>query len=148
MRLVAWHYGLLVAVIALMPISAPAQDAACGYISASSKPPISEGVYEAEIRKIDGEDMPKRTRNRYRLPAGRHVIAIQERIADNPKGYTKLRKLGNKSVPLVYKLMEIEIEPDTTYQIGAKLFPDRIDPDAPNDFWEPTVWRRTINVCK
>lgn len=147
MRLNAWHYGFLVLISAFMPFAAPAQDAACGYVSASSKPPISDNIFEAEIRRIDGEDLPKRAKNRYQLSAGRHVIAIQERIADNPKGYTKLRKLGNKSVPLVYKQLEIEIKPDTTYQIGAQLFPDRIDPEAPNDFWEPTVWRRTISEC-
>ena len=147
MRFDVRHYGILVTIGVLMAFSAQAQESACGYISASSKPPISDNVFEAEIRKIDGEDLPKRAKNRYRLSAGRHVIAIQERIADNPKGYTKLRKLGNKSVPLVYKLMEIEIKPDTTYQIGAQLFPDRIDPEAPNDFWEPTVWRQTITEC-
>jgi hypothetical protein len=120
---------------------------ACGYISATTKPPLSQDVYPAEIKKIDGEDTPKRAKTRYRLSAGRHSIAVQEHVADNPGGYTKLRKLGNKAAPLIYKVLEIEVKADTGYHIGAKLYADRISADAPNDFWEPVVWRRTIDNC-
>lgn len=148
MRMAIQRYAILLVAGLTLPFAIQAQESGCGYISTSAKPPLADEVYAAEIRKIDGVDMPKRAKNRYRLSVGKHSIAIQEKIADNPKGYTKLRKLGNKAVPLVYRILDIEVKADTTYQIGAKLYPDRIDADAPNDFWEPIVWRRTIDVCR
>ncbi len=124
-----------------------AETEACGYVSAPAKPPLSEDLYPADIRRIDGEDLPKRALNRYRLPVGRHAIAIQERVADTPRGYTKLRKLGNKAVPLVYKIIEVEVQANTNHQISARLYPDRISAKAPNDFWDPVVWRSVEENC-
>ena len=122
-------------------------DAGCGYVSASAKPPLSEDIYPADITRIDGEDTPKRALNRYRLPVGRHAIAVQEQIGSTPRGYTKLRKLGNKEVALVYKIIKVDIEANTSYQIGAQLHPDKLDPKQPNAYWTPVVWRTSTEEC-
>lgn len=119
----------------------------CGYVSSAAKPPLSEGVYPAEIRKIDGVDQPRREQNRIRLSAGTHRIAIEERIGTVPRGYTALRKLGNREVPLVYKIIVIEVQADTLYQIGARLHKDRLDAERPHAYWEPVVWREQPQEC-
>lgn len=119
----------------------------CGYISSAAKPPLSEGIFPADIRKIDGVEQPRREQNRIRLDAGTHRIAIEERIGTVPRGYTALRKLGNREVPLVYKIIEIEVEGDTLYQIGARLHKDRLDPERPHAYWEPVVWRVQAQDC-
>ena len=140
---------LLVCAVAL-PLHAqgvPA-DAGCGYVSTSAKPPLSEDTYPADITRIDGEDTPKRALNRYRLSVGRHAIAVQEQIGSTPRGYTKLRKLGNKEVALVYKVIKIDIAPNTSYQIGAQLHPDKLDPKQPNAYWSPVVWRTSTEECR
>lgn len=119
----------------------------CGYVSSAAKPPLSEGVYPAEIRKIDGIDQPRREQNRIRLTVGTHRIAIEERIGTVPRGYTALRKLGNREVPLVYKIIKIEVQADTLYQIGARLHKDRLDPERPHAYWEPVIWREQPQAC-
>jgi hypothetical protein len=150
------HSALAVAFIAAIlawPAFAFAADpptdstaAGCGYISTSAKPPLSEDLYPAEIKRIDGEDARKL--NRHRLPVGRHAISIQELIGSTPRGYTKLRKLGNREVALVYKVVKIDVEPNTSYQIAARLRSDRLDPDQPHAYWEPVVWRSTAEDCR
>lgn len=137
----------LLCLLTLLSAPALAESEACGYVSAPAKPPQSEDLYPADIRRIDGEDLPKRAQNRYRLPVGKHAIAIQERVADTPRGYTKLRKLGNKAVPLVYKIIEIEVQANTNHQISARLYADRISAKAPNDFWDPVIWRSVEESC-
>jgi hypothetical protein len=127
------------------PAAAPAA-AGCGYISTSAKPPLSEDLYPAEIKRVDGEEVRKL--NRHRLPVGSHAISIQELIGSTPRGYTKLRKLGNREVALVYKVVKIDVEPNTSYQIAARLRSDRLDPDQPHAYWEPVVWRSTAEDCR
>jgi hypothetical protein len=149
------HSALSVALTALIlawPAPAfasdPASDstaAGCGYISTSAKPPLSEDLYPAEIKRIDGEDVRKL--NRHRLPVGSHAISIQELIGTTPRGYTKLRKLGNREVALVYKVVRIDVEANTSYQIAARLRSDRLDPDQPHAYWEPVVWRSSGENC-
>lgn len=119
--------------------------AGCGYVSTSAKPPLSEDLYPAEIKRIDGADARKQ--NRHRLGVGSHAISIQELIGSTPRGYTKLRKLGNREVALVYKVIKVDIEANTSYQIGARLRTDRLDPAQPHAYWEPVVWRSTGEDC-
>jgi hypothetical protein len=149
--MISISHGLCAAVAALaLPALAAQQTATttaagCGYVSTSAKPPLSEDLYPAEIKRIDGEDARKQ--NRHRLAIGTHAISIQEQIGSTPRGYTKLRKLGNREVALVYKVIEIEIEADASYQIAARLRSDQIDSTRPHAYWEPVVWRTTSEKC-
>lgn len=118
----------------------------CGYVSSARKPPEDKGFYPAQIRQIDGKDV-SRGQSRHRLSVGPHKIAVEERIADSRRGYTKLRKLGNKEEKLILKVLDIDIKPDGSYHIGAQLFEDRIDPQKPQDYWEPVVWRTLVENC-
>ena len=136
-------HGLIFLVLGLPAVAA----AECGYISSAAKPPLDDGIYPAEIRKIDGVEQPRRAQNRIRLSAGKHRIAIQERIGTVPRGYTALRKLGNREVALVLKILDIDVQADTLYQIGARLHKDRLDPEQPHAYWEPVVWREQAQDC-
>lgn len=131
-------------------VAAEAQtDVGCGYISAKAKPPLSDDIYPAEIRRIDGVDVPSRPQNRYRLSAGRHAIAIQERIGSTPRGYGLLRKLGNREVALVYKIIQVDIAAGSSLQLGAHLLRAQLDPaQPPHAYWEPVVWRSGTEVCR
>ena len=130
--------------LAALPSLALAQSG-CGYVSSNTKPPISKEIYPATIRQVDGKEVDGK--KRLRLSVGVHRIAVQELIADERRGYTKLRKLGNKETKLVLKVLELDVKADGNYLIGAQLFEDRIDPARPNDYWEPVVWRKTLDSC-
>jgi hypothetical protein len=131
-----WSCALLA--LALVPTLAAAD---CGYVGSASKPPLSEDLYPAEIRRIDGVDLGARKASRHRLPAGKHRLSIQELIGTTPRGYTALRKLGNREVALVYKVIEVEVEHGQHYHIAARLHRDRLDREQPHAYWEPVVWR-------
>lgn len=144
----AWPCALIVAMTSPVVAESSADPVGCGYISTSAKPPLSEDLYPADIRRIDGEDTPKRALNRYRLTAGSHAISVQEQIGSTPRGYSKLRKLGNREVALIYKVIKVDIEAGKSYQIGARLRPDRLDPKQPHAYWEPVVWRTSDEDCR
>lgn len=135
---------LVSAIFLSLPLSA---QTTCGYVSATSKPPLSEGIYPADIVRIDGKDVPKRALNRYPLSVGKHQIALQEQVASTPRGYTLLRKLGNKATAVVLKIIEIDVKANTSYQLGAKLDKTKIDRKQPDAFWEPVVWREGAAEC-
>jgi len=44
----------------------------------------------------------------------------------------------------------VDIEPDRTYRIGARLHRDRLDRDGirGNTFWEPVVWSSFASRCR
>ena len=136
----------LIFILALLAVPLQTQ-AACGYISATAKPPQSAGIYPADIVRIDGKDTPKRALNRYPLPVGKHAIAIQEQVASTPRGYTLLRKLGNQATAVVLKIIEIDVKPNMSYQLGAKLDKAKIDRKQPDAFWEPVVWQELAVKC-
>lgn len=126
------------ALLALAPVPTLAA-ADCGYAGSASKPPLSEDLYPAEIRWIDGVDLGARKASRHRLPAGKHHLSIQERIGTTPHGYTALCKLGNREVALVYTV--IEVEHGRHHHIAARLHRIRLDREQPHAYWEPVVWR-------
>lgn len=130
----------------LMAAGAANAQSGCGYVSSIRKPPEDKGFYPAQIRQIDGKEV-SRGQSRYRLSVGVHRIAVEERIADSRRGYTKLRKLGNKDAKLVLKMLELDVKADGSYHVGAQLFEDRIDPQKPQDYWEPVVWRTLVENC-
>ncbi len=138
---------ILLVLLAIASASLHAQTA-CGYISASAKPPQSEGIYPADIVRIDGQDVPKRALKRYPLSVGKHRIALQEQVASTPRGYTLLRKLGNKATAVVLKIIEIDVKANTNHQLGAKLDKAKIDRKQPDAFWEPVVWKETAAACR
>lgn len=137
--------ALALAFPALGASQPPLPTAGCGYVSTAAKPPLSADLYPAEIRRIDGVDVRKL--NRHKLDAGEHAISLQELIGSTPRGYTRLRKLGNREVALVYKVIKIDVEPNVSYQVGARLHVDRIDADRPHAYWEPVVWRSSHEDC-
>ena len=125
-----------------------AQDGGCGYVSVAAKPPQSESLYPADIRRIDGVEQKLRDGQRIALPVGRHKIALQEQVASTPRGYTLLRKLGNQETNVVLKIIEIDVAADRHYVLAAKVDPDKIDRARPNDFWQPVVFRESEASCR
>src|SRR3546814_5860427 len=52
----------------------------CGYVSDSSLPPRSNGLFNAQITQVDGRSTPLGGINRVRVASGQHVLTIGERI--------------------------------------------------------------------
>ncbi|GMU42625.1 MAG: hypothetical protein IT479_02795 [Xanthomonadales bacterium] len=133
----------LASILAADPLSA---QSGCGYVSSARKPPEEKGYYPAQIRQVDGKDV-SRSQSRYRLAVGPHRIAVEERIGDSRRGSAKLRMLANRDAKLALKVLDLEVKADGSYHIGARLLEDRSDPQKPQDYWEPAVWRTLVESC-
>src|SRR3546814_6100510 len=51
----------------------------CGYVSDSSLPPRSKGLFNAQITKVDGRSTPLGGINRVRVASGPHVLTIGQK---------------------------------------------------------------------
>src|SRR3546814_18766895 len=71
--------------------AAAGMTAGCGYVSDSSLPPRSEGLFKAEITQVDGRSTPLHGLNRVYVASGRHVLTISELRSDE-------RRVGTECV--------------------------------------------------
>lgn len=126
----------------------------CGYVTTLGTTPRSkESVFSALITMIDGESTPLTPVNRHELAAGRHVLIVDERI--DPQRFNNTQRLQRQLMrrelrARAYKAIVVDIEPDRTYRIGARLHRDRLDRDGirGNTFWEPVVWSSFASRCR
>src|SRR3546814_5530065 len=69
--------------------AAAGMTAGCGYVSDSSLPPRSEGLFKAEITQVDGRSTPLHGINRVHVASGRHVLTIGELIPSHRLSMTQ-----------------------------------------------------------
>ena len=50
----------------------------------------------------------------------------------------------------VYKVLVVDVKPDHSYRIGARLLRDRLDAASIRDnaYWEPVVWSSVAERCR
>lgn len=135
-------------------LSTPAGSAlGCGYVSTVGVPPrMSRNIYQAEITQINGKSTPLEPLNRYRIPAGRHVVVVRELVdrhrisrADSQRIHRMQRREGARA----YKVLVVDVEPGMRYSVGAELLQDQMDPDSirANAWWQPVVWESRPEAC-
>src|SRR3546814_477411 len=69
--------------------AAAGMTAGCGYVSDSSLPPRSEGLFKAEITQVDGRSTPLNGINRVHVASGRHVLTVGELIPSHRLSMTQ-----------------------------------------------------------
>ena len=132
----------------------PQPGSRCGYVTTlGSTPRLSESIFSADITMIDGRSTPLTPVNRHELPTGRHVLIVDERIDTHRFNRSQLvqRSLMRRDLrAAAYKAIVVDIEPDRTYRIGARLLRDRLDNDSirSNGYWEPVIWSSLETPCR
>ncbi len=136
---------------------ATVEDVGCGYISVAGAPPRNtQNVYPVEILNIDGNSTPASIKpNRHRMGAGRHVLIVRELIDDHRFTPLTLKERQRQlNQPLgrsqAYKIMIMDVAPNTRYEIGAKLLttsPNFLEVRR-NEYWEPVVWKEVREACR
>lgn len=124
----------------------------CGYVSYSAMPPASEGLFESFITRIDGRSTPARI-NLLRVPAGRHVLTVQELIPEHRLSASQnlqRRLMQRQSMARAYKTLVVDIKPDTDYRVATRLHKDKLDRGSirANEYWEPVVWEQRAIRCR
>lgn len=119
----------------------------CGYVTAVlGVPPESRQVFDALITQIDGRSTPLRGEpNRFRLPAGRHVLTVNEHIDRSRLSLSEQRRIAlmrRHEWGDVYKTLVVEVKPGISYRVGAHLRQDKLDADSirANQYWRPVVY--------
>lgn len=127
----------------------------CGFVSDQQGiVPISQNIYTAMITRINGRSMPLGGRFQYELPIGKHVLTVAEGIDRNRLTLGVQNRIAQtqrlQTAAQSYKTLVVDVKPNTTYRIGARLFPDKLDADSirANTFWEPVVWESRAQPCR
>lgn len=121
----------------------------CGRISLVGMPPRTQNVFPAELIFIDGETPQPIGGPAYRVPAGRHLLTVHELI--DPRRLSMQIQLDKQRRQLPregYKTMELVVEPNTTYRLGARYFPELRDRGLENEFWEPVIYAEAGEACR
>ena len=109
----------------------------CGVVSVHVNPPKAKDIFPASIQKID-KDHLKRDRNSFKLSVGKHTILLQEYI--DIKNFTI--RVRSRAKPL-----EINVEKNTIYHIGAKYNRDKGFKIHKGGYWSPVVWKTSNKEC-
>lgn len=112
----------------------------CGRVSVFFNPPETKRIYPSFIAKIDDKNW-LRERQTIRLKPGKHKVYTHELI---PARELRRRKFSmNKP-----KLLEINVEPNKTYYLGAQFIGENRYKQKNAEYWEPVVWKVTDKNCK
>lgn len=126
--------------------------ASCGYVSTEAGvAPTSKDIFQAAITQIDGR-APTTERYEYKLEAGKHILVIGEGIKStrlNSAQLTQIRKMKGSTPAGFFKAFILDVQPGTSYRIGARLLRDKLDTQSIRDnaYWEPVVWEEVPRAC-
>ena len=118
----------------------------CGRLSTFDAMPRSERRFPVVVIAIDGRTPPSDDEI-MRLPAGRHQVLLAERIDSDRFTAVQLKQrdaLGRRA----YKLLELDVAPDTTYLLAASLSQSPASRIASGAYWSPLVHRTSKEACR
>ncbi len=136
--------------------AADVNDNSCGKVSVFFTPPKSKRFYNAHIAQINDRYVSSR-RETYRLKPGKHIIYLREQIddfllsirfrstqSDNKwnRRYSRFRGVNGSQYA---KSIEIDIKPNTTYNLAAKFIKDKRSKQRTGEYWEPVIWKETVD---
>lgn len=132
-------------VAAVDPPAASAATQGCGRISDFDVAPRQQHLHGAKVLSIDDE-LPGPTGSKsYQVPAGRHVLKISEQI--EPRYLPFNDRLRNAGPGPRSKTIEVEVAPNTTLFVAARLNDDKRTEWRDGAYWDPVVWRTTSETC-
>lgn len=126
-----------------LAVAETASAAACGRISIFDNAPRQKDLHAAFIVNIDGKLPGTNGQTVYRVTPGKHVLEMIEHINNkylviNDRQRTMARK---------YKTLTIDVAPNTTYSVAARLNQDHAAQWQDGAYWDPVVWNTTTAAC-
>ncbi|QDH69350.1 PDZ domain-containing protein [Marilutibacter alkalisoli] len=132
--------------------AAPAVEG-CGYISTlGTLPHVRDKLYPVVIVDIDGTGTPLEA-NRHRLPAGLHVVVVNERIGGirfNEMLRRQRDRMQVREGARAGKALLVDVQPGKRYLLGARFLDDNLGVRTISDnaYWEPLVWKVVDEDCR
>lgn len=144
---------VLVGLIALASASlssrpAQAQTAdSCARISTFDIAPRKQDLHRAILIGVDGGMPGPLDSTSWRITPGRHVVKLAEAIDGREFSPAKQRDRDGRRGHR-YKTIEIDAEPGITYRIAAKFIRSKRLDVRQGGYWEPVVWKETVESCR
>lgn len=118
----------------------------CGRLSIFDVAPRQQNLHAAALISIDGERSPFGGQEVFRLSEGRHVLMVGEKIKSKYLAFSEVFRNSNIKNP--YKTLEIDVAPNTTYFLAAKLIQDKRNEWRDGAYWEPVIWSESTESCE
>ncbi|MEO6687911.1 MAG: PDZ domain-containing protein [Dokdonella sp.] len=126
-------------------VAGDASDASgCGRITEFDVAPRQQHLHAAKIISIDGVAPGPSGSMSYRVKAGPHVLKVSEGIEN------RYLSFGSRmhSATAVYKSLTVNVAPDTTVLIAARLNEDKRNDPKDGAFWDPIAWKQVAEPCR
>lgn len=129
--------------------TAPDQQAAagCGRISDFDVAPRQQQLHAARIILIDGQTPGPGGVESFRVTAGQHVLTVANRIESRYLAFNDMQRNAGMSSSH-YKKLTIEIAPNTTTLIAARLNDDKRNEWQHDAYWDPVAWKEVAETCR
>lgn len=115
-------------------------DNSCGIITLYNQPPKTKNIHLVSINSIDGVTVTTNSQV-FTLTSGKHLIKVIEKIKEN----SLTRRRGEA---MNYKFIEIDIQANKKYALGAKFIRKNRSKLSTGEYWEPVVWKQNESDCK
>jgi membrane-associated protease RseP (regulator of RpoE activity) len=118
----------------------------CGRISDFDVAPRGQRLHKATIIAIDNHAPGPHGSQSYQVSAGPHTLKVAEHIESRYFSFNDRQR--NAQVGGGYKTIDINVAPDTTYLVAARLNEEQRDNPANGGYWDPVVWKETPETCR
>jgi hypothetical protein len=118
----------------------------CGRISDFDVAPRGQQLHKATIIAIDNHTPGPHGSQSYQVSAGPHTLKVAENIEERYFSFNSRQR--NAQVGGGYKTIEVDVAPDTTYLVAARLNEDQRDNPANGAYWDPVIWKETPETCR
>ena len=118
----------------------------CGRISVFDVAPRQQQLHAATLITIDGITPGPFGAKAYTVKPGRHLLKVGERIESRYISFSEVQR--NSPMLGGYKTLEVNVAPNTTYFIAARLNDaERANP-AHGAYWDPVMWKEVPEDCR
>jgi len=118
----------------------------CGRINDFDVAPRGQELHKARIIAIDNVTPGPHGSQAFRVEAGTHVIKIAGQIESRYLAFNDRQR--NSQLGGGYKTITVNVAPDTTYLVAARLNDDQRDNPANGAYWDPVVWKEVPETCR
>ncbi|UXI68418.1 PDZ domain-containing protein [Tahibacter amnicola] len=115
----------------------------CGHLSVFDVAPRGQRIYGVKLLSIDGEVAGPGNSPQFRVAAGPHTLEIAELIDPEQLSFNSRQRGDNAR-----KTLNVTVQANTTYYLGAKLDPSRRSEWKDGAYWEPVVWKEAPGDCR
>lgn len=118
--------------------------AGCGRISEFDVAPRQQHLHRAQLIAIDGTSPGPSGSPSFQLSVGRHSLTVAEEIDDRYLSFnSRFRNSGNDR----YKKIDVDVKPNTTYFLAARLNMDKVSQWRDGAYWDPALWLEKNERC-